>query len=45
MEETSIGNQKAIIPEISGRAFITGMHQFVLTADDPLVEGFLVGGP
>jgi proline racemase len=45
VEETSIGSQKAVIPEISGRAFITGMHQFVLTADDPLAEGFLVGGP
>lgn len=45
VEETSIGSQPAVIPEISGRAFITGMHQFVLTADDPLTEGFLVGGP
>ncbi|GAB4441419.1 MAG: proline racemase [Anaerolineae bacterium] len=44
-EETAIGSQPAVIPEISGRAFITGMHQFVLTADDPLAEGFLVGGP
>ncbi|MBE7470636.1 MAG: proline racemase [Anaerolineae bacterium] len=45
IEETAIGSQPAVIPEISGRAFITGMHQFVLTADDPLAEGFLVGGP
>jgi proline racemase len=45
VEETTIGSQKAVIPEISGRAFITGMHQFVLTAADPLAEGFLVGGP
>jgi proline racemase len=45
VEETTIGSQKAVIPEISGRAFITGMHQFVLTVDDPLAEGFLVGGP
>jgi proline racemase len=45
VEESSIGQQKAVIPEITGRAFITGMHQFVLTADDPLSEGFLVGGP
>jgi proline racemase len=43
--ETMLGAQKAVIPEITGRAFITGMHQFVLTADDPLVEGFSVGGP
>jgi proline racemase len=45
VEETTIGGHKAVIPAISGRAFITGMHQFVVTADDPLVEGFLVGGP
>lgn len=45
VEEMTIGSQPAVIPEISGRAFITGMHQFVLTADDPLAEGFLVGGP
>ncbi len=45
VEETFIGSQKAAIPEITGRAFITGMHQFILTADDPLREGFLVGGP
>jgi proline racemase len=45
VEETTIGSQKAVIPEISGCAFITGLHQFVLTADDPLAEGFLVGGP
>lgn len=45
VEETFIGEQKAVIPEITGRAFITGMHQFFLTADDSLGEGFLVGGP
>jgi proline racemase len=45
VEEISIGNQQAAIPEITGRAFITGMHEFVLTANDPLTEGFLVGGP
>jgi proline racemase len=45
VEETTVGGHRAAIPEISGRAFITGLHQFVLTADDPLSEGFLVGGP
>lgn len=45
VEETMVGSQKGVIPEISGRAFVTGLHQFVLTADDPLTEGFLVGGP
>jgi len=45
VEETFIGPQKGVIPEITGRAFITGLHQFILTVDDPLAEGFLVGGP
>ena len=44
VEEVTVGQQTAVIPEISGRAFITGLHQFVLAADDPLTEGFLVGG-
>jgi len=45
VEETYIGQQQAVIPEICGQAHITGMHQFVLTAGDPLSRGFLVGGP
>lgn len=30
-------------PRITGRAYITGYHQFVLDPDDPLPEGFRVG--
>ena len=30
----------AIVPAISGRAWITGTHQFVLDPDDPFPEGF-----
>ena len=26
-------------PEISGRAFITGLNQFILNSDDPMSEG------
>lgn len=32
-------------PEVTGRAHITGFHQFVLDADDPLPEGFRIGHP
>ena len=28
------------MPAISGRAWITGTHQFVLDPDDPFPEGF-----
>lgn len=30
-------------PRITGRAWITGFHQFVLDPDDPLPEGFRIG--
>jgi len=45
VEETQVGPHKAVIPKIRGQAFITGLHQFVLSAGDPLRSGFLVGGP
>ena len=32
-----------IVPRLTGRAWITGMHQFVLDPDDPLPEGFRIG--
>lgn len=33
------GQLDAVIPEVEGTAYITGMHQFVLDADDPLPDG------
>ena len=42
IEETSVGDFKAIVPEITATAFITGHHQFVLDPDDPLKDGFLI---
>jgi len=45
VEETYLGQQRAVIPEITGQAYVTGMHQFTLVADDPLTEGFMIGGP
>ena len=43
VDEVKVGNINAIIPEITGSAYITGIHQFVLDPDDPLQEGFLLG--
>jgi proline racemase len=37
---TRVGDTEAIVPAISGRAWITGTHQFVLDPDDPFPEGF-----
>lgn len=41
-EELMFGPHKAIIPEIEGRAFITGQHSFILDPNDPFRDGFLL---
>ena len=40
VKEVLIGNQKAIIPSIKGRAWITGTHELELDEDDPFPEGY-----
>ena len=40
VNEVNIGNKKAIIPSIRGRAWITGTHQLKLDSDDPWPEGY-----
>lgn len=40
IKETKLGNLTAVVPEIISRAFITGIHQFVINPDDPLKHGF-----
>ncbi|MDO5115592.1 MAG: proline racemase family protein [Synergistaceae bacterium] len=39
---TYVGGKQAIIPRVSGQAWITGFNQFVLEPEDPLQEGFLI---
>jgi proline racemase len=41
--ETTVGSYPAVIPTLSGRAWITGFSNYVLDADDPFPEGFTVG--
>ena len=43
VEETTVGAYRAVVPELSGRAWITGFAQYVLDAEDPFPEGFTVG--
>jgi len=47
VEETRVGSgaeeRTAIVPTITGRAWITGYARYVLGADDPFPEGFTVG--
>ncbi len=40
VEATEIGGIPAIIPEISGRGWITGIHQHMLDPSDPWPEGY-----
>jgi proline racemase len=43
VEETSIGPYRAVVPELSGTAWITGFAQYVVDPQDPFPEGFTVG--
>ena len=38
--EAEVGDKPAVIPSISGRAWITGTHQHMLDPDDPWPEGY-----
>ena len=38
--ETEVGGRPAVIPEITGRAWITGMGQYLLDPSDPFPAGF-----
>jgi proline racemase len=38
--ETTVGGRPAIVPEITGRAWITAMGQYLLDAEDPFPAGF-----
>ena len=40
VEDTTIAGQPAIVPEISGRGWITGIHQHMLDPTDPWPEGY-----
>jgi trans-L-3-hydroxyproline dehydratase len=40
VEETRVADYPAIIPKISGMAYIMGINQLVLEPDDPMPEGF-----
>jgi proline racemase len=40
VEETRVGEFAAVVPEITGRAWITGTAEYRLAADDPFPAGF-----
>lgn len=41
-EDTAQGGYPAIVPEITGRAYVTGLAQYLLDPEDPLGGGFLL---
>jgi proline racemase len=43
LEETRIGPHTAVVPTITGAAWITGFAQYVLDPEDPFPQGFTVG--
>lgn len=38
--QTEVGSKPAILPEISGRGWVTGIHQHMLDPSDPWPEGY-----
>ena len=40
VEETTVGGRPAVVPEITGRAWVTGMGQYLLDPTDPFPAGF-----
>lgn len=43
VRETRVGPYPAVVPTIGGQAWITGISQYVLDAEDPFPEGYTVG--
>ena len=43
IEETKVGNYNAVVPTLSGQAWITGFSSYVLDPQDPFPDGFTVG--
>lgn len=41
LRETAVGGVPAVVPTITGRAWVTGMGQYFLDEDDPFPEGFV----
>ena len=43
VEETRIADRAAVVPEITGQAWITGIAEYVVDPTDPFPDGFTVG--
>ena len=43
LETAEVAGIPAVVPEIKGSAYVTGMHTFVIDPDDPFPHGFQLG--
>jgi proline racemase len=43
LEETRVGDRAAVVPQITGQAWITGIADYVVDPTDPFPDGFTVG--
>jgi proline racemase len=43
LEETRIGERTAVVPQITGQAWITGIAEYVVDPTDPFPDGFTIG--
>jgi len=43
VEEVKVGNYKAVVPTVSGQAWITGYSTYVLDPTDPFPNGYTIG--
>jgi proline racemase len=43
LDTTSVGTFDAVVPSVRGRAWVTGMANYLLDPDDPYPAGFLLG--
>ncbi|MCP4672978.1 MAG: proline racemase family protein [Desulfobacula sp.] len=39
---TKVGNHDAVVPKVTGSAYITGRHEFLIDPEDPLNHGFIL---
>ncbi len=42
VEEVQLGDRDAVVAEIRGSAYITGIHEFIMDPKDPFQEGYLL---
>lgn len=40
LKETDFAGRRAVISQVTGTAYITGVHDFIMSPDDPLRDGF-----